>query len=61
MQSPVAVKPYEPAIVLPNDFQFPRDGVHIREPDPWTEQELRQRRVRFQRRKLLGAQTGSIA
>ena len=45
--STVAVKPYEPAIVLPNDFQFPADGVHIREPDPWTEQEPRQRRVKI--------------
>ena len=58
--STVAVKPYEPAIVLPNDFHFATVCIsvsRIRGPS--------KNRVsgasRFQRRKLSGAQTGSIA
>jgi indolepyruvate ferredoxin oxidoreductase len=45
--STVSVDPRHPSIVLPNDFEFPPDGVHIREPDPWTDQEPRLRRVKI--------------
>ena len=45
--STVSVDPLAPSIVLPNDFEFPPAGVHIREPDPWTEQEPRQRRIKI--------------
>ena len=36
--------PEWPSIVVPADFEFPPDGVHIRLPDPWVGQEARLRR-----------------
>ena len=36
--------PEWPSIVEPDDFEFPPGGVHIRLPDPWTNQESRLRR-----------------
>ena len=45
--STVLVDPLAPSIVLPNDFEFPPEGVHIREPAPWTDQEPRQRRIKI--------------
>jgi indolepyruvate ferredoxin oxidoreductase len=45
--STISVNPHNPGIVIPNDFEFPPDGVHIREPDPWVEQEPRLRRVKI--------------
>ena len=39
--------PTWPRIVLPEDFEFPSGGVHIRLPDPWTNQEPRQRHYKI--------------
>ena len=36
--------PEWPSIVEPDDFELPPDGVHIRLPDPWANQEPRLRR-----------------
>ncbi|MBT6273717.1 MAG: indolepyruvate ferredoxin oxidoreductase family protein [Chromatiales bacterium] len=35
-----------PRIIIP-DFEFPPDGVHLREPDPWLEQEPRLRHFKM--------------
>ena len=39
--------PRWPSIVLPADFEFPPDGVHIRLPDPWAGQEPRLHRYKM--------------
>ena len=43
----VHADPLTPEIVIPTDFEFPADGVHIREPDPWKLQEPRLRQVKL--------------
>jgi len=46
----VHADPLLPNIVIPSDFEFDAGGVHIREPDPWKEQE-----PRLRKQKLLAA------